>query len=165
MSRHVRKESSGVSLVTFLTQDCTCLVGKNHKLVTEKERATMFETFRCMDVMLSGLKAFQDGNDPRAKGVHLKLMDHWVTVDLKVPILLISIQDGKQGDQILGRYTNHTEGIVRQYRGCNVGLENLDNVTCRCVPNKISVFSKLCAEGSDEDLQQHFLYLTMVIVR
>ena len=47
---------------------------------------------RCMDVMLSGLKAFQDGDDPRAKGVHLKLMDHWVTVDLKVPILLI-IQD------------------------------------------------------------------------
>ena len=112
---------------------------------------------RCMEILFRGLKACQDGKDPRTQGVHLKLMGQWVTVDLDLPILFF-INDGKQGDQLCGRYACHLGKVKKQHRQCNIGHHDLDNMHAKCTHNTVSHFSELCTNGTVDQLQAVSMY-------
>jgi hypothetical protein len=112
---------------------------------------------RCMEAMLTGMRNCQTEADHRLKGVFLKLFGKWVTADVDTPLLLV-INDGKQGDQLTGRYGNHTKGLKRHYRYCDCDFSNLANVEHICKPILAAQARKIAEHGTPEERQAHSTY-------
>lgn len=123
------------------------------KDVTNKDTLHGYATrnfHRCLDVMLKGLRECQNGVDIRLNNVPMKLMRKWVTANIATP-LLIFINDGKQGDILCGRFTNHRNGVMKHHRSCDQSFENLDNVNHICKRHKVSEMTILCTKGTSEE--------------
>lgn len=121
-----------------------------HKSTNKASGYAVRNFHRCMKVMLQGMASCHHGVDTRLQGVFLKLFEHWHTVDVETPLLTV-INDGKQGDQGGGRFSNHSTGLVRHYRYCDCDFDNLANPNHRCNPITEDHFNHVAKHGTDEE--------------
>ena len=111
-----------------------------------------------MDVILKGMAVGQAGNDPRLKKVPLNIGGRWIVVDVVCPLLFV-INDGKQGDQLCGRFNGHHKSQRRHHRSCDCEFGDLDNPEVLCTFLTTDMVNDLCRNNaSDELLKHHTLY-------
>jgi hypothetical protein len=103
-----------------------------------------------MDVILNGMTKANKGDEPQLLGVPVKLGTKWVKVDI-ICLLLFVINDGKQGDQICGRFVGHSPHTVCHHRSCDCVYDDLDipDVACRFLD--AAEIKELCTMVGFED--------------
>ena len=112
---------------------------------------------KVMDVILNGMAKANKGDEPRLLGVPVKLGTKWVKVDIICPLLFV-INDGKQGDQICGRFVGHSEHTVRHHRSCDCVYDDLDNPDVACSFLDAAEIKELCMVGSAAELKALSMY-------
>lgn len=112
---------------------------------------------KILDAILGGMSHAQQGRDPRLWNVPIKIGAQWLCVDIVCPLLFV-INDGKQGDQLCGRYNGHHRSTVRHHRSCNCSFEDLDNPNITCSFLDAHDMDWISQHGSDHDRQSLSVY-------
>ena len=108
---------------------------------------------KIMDAILGGMRHAQQGKDIRLMNVPIKIGEQWLCVDIVCPLLFV-INDGKQGDQLCGRYSGHHRSTIRHHRSCNCCFDDLDNPDITCSFLVAQDVDWISQHGSDDDRHQ-----------
>ena len=112
---------------------------------------------KILDAILGGMRNAQQGTDTRLLNVPIKLGHQWFCVDIICPLLFV-INDGKQGDQLCGRFNGHHRSTFRHHRSCNCSFADLDNPTIMCSFLDAHTVDWISQHGSDTDRQELSVY-------
>ena len=112
---------------------------------------------KMLDAILGGMSHAQQGKDTRLLNVPIKIGHQWLFVDIVCPLLFV-INDGKQGDQLCGRFNGHHRSTIRHHRSCNCCFEDLDNPNVTCTFLNAHDVDRISRHGSDNDRQQLSVY-------
>lgn len=78
-----------------------------------------------------------------------------ICVDV-VTCLLFVIQDIQEGNMLQGQYGNHSSGIQRHCRVCDVNYNNLDNHLVQCSYLTSDFLNEIAARADDAILHKHW---------
>jgi hypothetical protein len=112
---------------------------------------------KILDTILEGMRNAQQGTDTRLLNVPIKIGQRWYCVDIICPLLFV-INDGKQGDQLCGRFNGHHRSTVRHHRSCNCSFADLDNPSISCSFLDAHTVDWISQHGSDNDRQELSVY-------
>ena len=88
----------------------------------------------------------------------MNLGTKWVKVDIICPLLFV-INDGKQGEQICGRFVGHSEHTVRHHHSCcDCVYDEFDNPDVACSFLDAAEIKELCMVGSAAELKALSMY-------